>query len=203
MPRPYRLQRRATRQEATKQHIVDAAVALHGELGPARTTISAIAERAGVQRHTIYRYFPNEGEIFRACAARFLSLQPPPDPQAWLAISDPVERLQTGLTAAYAYYRAHESLMANVLRDAEIMPVGGGFLRHRAAMIEILQRGWEIPEQSPLLHAAIGLAVSFQTWRMLVRDHGLSDKQAVAMMTAMVRCAVTPIGVEAHERARQ
>ncbi|SRR5579883_1256647 len=196
MPRPYRLKRRAARQEETKLRIVDATVALHGELGPARTTISAIAERAGVQRHTVYRYFPEESEIFRACASRFLSLHPPPDPHAWLVIADPVERLRTGLAAAYAYFRENEAMMASVLRDAEIMSVGGGFLRHRAAMAEVLAKGWNHLEQHPKIRAAIGLAVTFQIWRTLIRDQGLDDQQAVELMTDMVQCAAARLGAE-------
>jgi AcrR family transcriptional regulator len=196
MPRSYRLKRRAARQEETKLRIVDAVVALHGELGPARTTISAIAERAGVQRHTVYRYFPEESEIFRACASRFLSLHPPTDPHAWLVIADPVERLRTGLAAAYAYFRENAALMGNVLRDAEVLPVGSGFFRLRAAMTEVLAQGWEHAGQDPQLRAAIGLAVSFPTWRTLVRDHELEDPQAVELMTRLVLCTAERLGAE-------
>lgn len=203
MPRPYRLKRRAIRQEETKQRIVDATVALHRELGPARTTISAIAERAGVQRHTVYRYFPEESDILCACAGRFLSLHPPPDPNAWLAITEPAERLRTGLAAAYSYFRENEAMLANVLRDAEIMPVGGGFLRLRAAMTEALAKGWDQVEQYPRLRAVIGLAVSFQTWRTLVRDHGLQDPEAVALMTEMVACAAARFGAQKNGQCRQ
>lgn len=196
MPRPYRLKRRATRQEETRQKIVDATVALHRELGPARTTISAIAERAGVQRHTVYRYFPGESELLHACSSRFRSLHPPPDPRAWLEIADPRERLRVGLTAAYGYFRENAAMMASVLRDAEVMPVGGGFLQHRAAMIAVLEQGWAEPEGDALAPAAIGLAVSFATWRILARDHGLDDPQAVELMTRMVLCAAERRGSE-------
>lgn len=201
MPRTYQLKQRAARQEETKQRIVDATVALHGEVGPARTTIHAIAARAGVQRHTVYRHFPEESEIFRACAARFLSLHPPPDPHAWLTITDPTQQLLTGLAAAYAYFRENEGLMANVLRDAEIMPVGGGFVRLRAAMTEVLAQGWEPVGQHRHLRVAIGLAVSFQTWRALVREQGLSDEEAVALMVRLVWCAAQDGGARGSHPA--
>lgn len=200
MPRTYRLKRRAARQEETRLRIVDAAVALHGEVGPARTTITAIAERAGVQRHTLYRYFADESEIFRACAARFLSLHPPPDPRAWLAISDPVERARTGIDATYAYFRDNAALMANVLRDADVMPVGGGFLRFRAELTEVLSQRWEPVGGHPQLRAVIGLTVSFQTWQVLTRDYKLDDQQAAEVMLRLVLCTAERLGADSLHR---
>ena len=71
MKRRYELKERARRQAETKQRIVEAAVALHTSVGPARTTISAIAERAGVERHTVYAHFPDERTLFRACSTHW------------------------------------------------------------------------------------------------------------------------------------
>lgn len=193
VPRTYRLKRRADRQEETKQRIVAAAVSLHQELGPARTSISAVAERAGVQRHTFYRYFPEEADLLRACSAHYRSLHPPPDPGTWRAIADPARRLRTGLAAAYAYFRANEAMMANVLRDAEVMPVGGGFLQLRRAMTDALLSAWRVGgRRRERLHAAIGLAVSFQTWHALARDYRLDDHETAELVATMVLCAAAP-----------
>ena len=71
MKRRYELKERARRQAETRQRIVDAAVELHTSVGPARTTISAIAERAGVERHTVYAHFPDEPTLFRACSTHW------------------------------------------------------------------------------------------------------------------------------------
>ena len=84
--RKYTQSRRAEQQSETRRRIVDAVYALHGEIGPARTTIKAIAERAGVERLTVYRHFADEREIFTACSAHFQEEMPPPDPAAWLGV---------------------------------------------------------------------------------------------------------------------
>src|SRR3954452_18309852 len=97
--RTYVQQRRAEQQSATRRRIVEAVAALHGEIGPARTTIKAIAERAGVERLTVYRHFGDEGEIFAACGAHFQAKIPPPDPAAWADVVEPAERLRAALVA--------------------------------------------------------------------------------------------------------
>ncbi len=69
--RSYNLGQRASSQEETPRRIVDATVALHEEIGPRATTISAIAEKASVQRLTVYRHFPDETELFKACTSHW------------------------------------------------------------------------------------------------------------------------------------
>ena len=122
MPRKYDLGRRADSKAETRRQITEAAVELHSTVGPARTTISAIAERAGVQRLTVYRHFPEERELFAACGAHWISENPPPDPTPWAAITDPRERVITALTAIYGWYRANEGMIGNTERDAPELP---------------------------------------------------------------------------------
>src|SRR5215831_10893429 len=95
--RPYRMKRRAELEEQTRTRITESAVALHEELGPARTSISAIAERAGVRRSTVYRHFPDDDSLFAACSSHWRAANPPPDLGAWAAIADPAERTRTAL----------------------------------------------------------------------------------------------------------
>src|SRR5919206_5375810 len=116
--RKYEQQRRAEQQSETRRRIVEAILALHGEVGPARTTIKAIAERAGVERLTVYRHFADEGEIFAACSAHFEAETPPPDPADWAGVTDPAARLRAALLAFYEYYRRGEPMLAHVQRDA-------------------------------------------------------------------------------------
>src|SRR5688500_16831838 len=113
MARSYELKKRAERQEQTRMRIVEAAVALHGEVGPARTTVSAVAERAGVERHTYSRHFPDERSLLLACSGHFTALNPLPDPARWEAIADPQARLRRGIREVYGYYARHEGLLAN------------------------------------------------------------------------------------------
>src|SRR3712207_3151307 len=123
MTRKYDMKRRAERQEETRRRIVEATVELHETVGMARTTISAIAEKAGVQRLTVYRHFPDERALFSACSAHWNAANPPPNPASWTQIADPEERLRVALMEVYAYHQRAEPMMANFLRDAPVKPV--------------------------------------------------------------------------------
>src|SRR5918992_92628 len=112
MARKYDMRRRAKRQEETRQRITEATVELHEALGPAKTTISAIAEKAGVQRLTVYRHFPDERALFSACRGHYMSINPPPDPTPWAGISDPEVRLKRALAEVYVFYRRTEPMMS-------------------------------------------------------------------------------------------
>ena len=117
--RDYRLGRRAEAQEATRRRIIEAAVKLHSSIGPAQTTVSQIAELAGVQRHTYYAHFPEERELFLACSGHALGNDPLPDVEAWAAIPAGRDRLRAGLAQLYAWYARNAQMAACVLRDAE------------------------------------------------------------------------------------
>jgi AcrR family transcriptional regulator len=194
MSRKYELKRRAARQEETHRRIVDATVALHEEIGPARTTISAIAERAGVERLTVYRHFADDASLFAACSQRFTEIHPPPDPEAWAAIPDPAVRLGAALDAFYAFYRDGEAMLANIARDAPQLSALQEVLAARAEyqrrVRTLLLVGWEMAEaDTPLAVAALDHALDFETWRALVRRHGLTDEQARELMVRFVGCA--------------
>jgi AcrR family transcriptional regulator len=120
--RTYELKARADRQQETRRRIIDATVALHEELGPARTTVSEIARRAGVQRLTVYNHFPDTAELFAACQGQFLAEHPPPDLGPALALDDPHARVRAALAALYASYRAREPMTAKVQRDRSALP---------------------------------------------------------------------------------
>lgn len=187
MPRNYTLKRRAESQAETRQRIVEAAVELHSTIGPSNTTVSMIAEKAGVQRNTFYAHFPDERAMLMACSGHALELDPIPDARAWRAIADPAERLRTGLRAIYAWFERNESLTACILRDAEhYAPVQEIMALRYAdgigAWHDVLSEKLK-PKQRPLLT----LALSFHTWRTLRRDAGLEQNAAVkTMMDAIV-----------------
>lgn len=187
MARKYELRARAERQAQTRQRIIDAAVELHRTVGPARTTVSAIAEQAGVERKTFYRHFPDANEVFTACGARFRELNPPPDPRSWAARGDPRASVRHGLLQVYRYYRRHQQLIANVLRDRELgLPVGEGFIRHRAACKQALAAGFDLDRnRRRRVLAALELALDFRTWQTLARA-GLSDSQAATLTAALI-----------------
>jgi AcrR family transcriptional regulator len=194
--RKYEQKIRAERHDETRRKITEATVALHQEIGPARTTISAIAERAGVERLTVYRHFPDDGELLNACQDHFLAQHPVPNPALWLATNDPAARLRFALTALYTYYRDTEAMTTNILHDAPLLPTLAANLTGRAVYFDMvreqLAEAWHVGEERrALLTAAVGHALDFEAWRSLVRRQGLSDEQAVDMMASFVSVAAT------------
>ena len=193
MPRKYEMKRRAERMQETRRRIAEAAMEMHQTVGPARTTVSAIAEKAGVQRHTYYAHFPELKDLYRACTARHMERDPLPDPSRWAEISGPEGRLRRALSEVYAYYGGNEALLTNVLRDTPLDPVlqeNNVFLfRHWEAMRDAIADAFEASGgRHEALVAAIALALDLQTWRTLVRQQGLDDDRAVELMVGLVRC---------------
>lgn len=201
-PRPYRKSKRAEDEERTRARIVDAAESLHGTVGPARTTVSAIAEHAGVTRATVYRHFPDDEALFLACSAQWLSRQRLPDPDAWRRHHQPLPRLRAGLADLYRYYRAAEPMLTLVRRDVEVVPA-----QVRSARLDAEQL-WVSTLLEPFagrrrrrLQVAVAHAVSFDTWRSLCVTHGLPNRLAVDLMVGMVMTSHD--GPEAALAARQ
>jgi AcrR family transcriptional regulator len=178
--RRYELKRRAEQQRQTRARIIEATIELHQTIGPAATTFTNIAERAGVGRVTVYRHFPDEPTLSRACSGLYFERNPPPDPSAWTHIADPTERLRTALGEAYAYHRATEAMMTRVLADARDHPVLEPYHARWQRAAELLAGAWRARgRRRALLEAGIALALSFDTWRTLVRERRLTHEQAV------------------------
>jgi AcrR family transcriptional regulator len=183
VPRKYELKRRAERQDETRRRIVEAAVGLHTTLGPARTTISAIADRAGVQRHTVYRHFPDERTLTLACSGLFVDMYPLPDPGPWQAIADPERRLRRGLTELYEYYERHAADFAPLLRDADVHRLTREMLELRIVpQLERIGRVLAEPfalrgQRRARLMGLLKLFLNVQTFQQLTGD--LSREEAV------------------------
>lgn len=181
--RHYQLKQRADRQDETRKRIVEATIELHQTIGPAATTVSEIAERAKVGRVTVYRHFPDEPTLSRACSGLYFSRHPFPDLEAWKAIPDAHERLRTGLRGAYAYHRATEAMISHVLADAREHPAVDPYHAYWRGAADVIAQPWSLRgRRRTLLRAAIGLAISFDTWRTLARDQHLADDQSVELM---------------------
>lgn len=188
MTRTYTLKHRAEQQAETRRRIVEAAVDLHGSIGPALTTISMVAERAGVQRHTLYAHFPDERSLFLACSGLAFERDPLPDAEVWRAIEDQRERLRVGLRTIYEWYERNADLAACVLRDAEYHALSKEITHLRfgspmAAYHEVL--GAKLSSKQ---RAVLHLALSFFTWRTLVRESGLKQGAAVRAMVQAIDC---------------
>lgn len=192
--RTYRKRRRAELEEETRRRITESTVELHGTVGPSGASISAIAERAGVRRSTVYRHFPDERSLFDACTAHWTALNPPPDPSGWSPVEDPDLRLRGALQELYGYYRRTERMMDNLHRDEATMPtvkrLFTGFRNYQAAAREALLRGRRSRGRARgRAAAAVGHALAFPTWRSLAREQGLDDAQAAELMARLVAAA--------------
>ena len=194
--RRYEMKERAVKQATTRRRIVDATVALHREVGPARTTISEVARRAGVGRVTVYNHFPDDESLLGACSEKFEADSPPPDPSGWTAIKDPADRLKEALADVYGYYRDNDAMIANVSRDAAIVPALAAVLErsgaqdHEAAMTDVLMKGRKLSgKKERRTRAAISLALAFPTWQRLTSEEGLKDSEAAKLMTRAVAAA--------------
>jgi AcrR family transcriptional regulator len=190
VPRKYEMRRRAEQVEQTRLRITEAAVALHGTVGPARTTVTAIAEHAGVDRLTVYRHFPNEDALFEACSAHWRAGHPLPDPSTWVSVPDPEARLDRALGGLYGWYRENHAMMENVLRDAPNVAALADRPRmwagYNDAVVETLVPGWGVRgRRRALLRAAIAHAVDLGTWRSLTQ-RGLRDDDAASLMRRLV-----------------
>jgi AcrR family transcriptional regulator len=192
--RPYRMKRRAELEEQTRRRITESAVALHEELGPAHTSISAVADRAGVRRSTVYRHFPNEDALFLACSTHWRAANPPPDARMWSAIDDPAERTRTALRELYAFFGRTEAMYASLLRDEPLAPAVHRRLRDFYGYLRSIQddlaAGRDLRgRRARYVRAAIGHALAFPTWRSLTHEQGLSNDDAVDLMCRLVENA--------------
>jgi AcrR family transcriptional regulator len=187
MARKYELKRRAERQQETRRRIVEAAIELHRTKGPARTSLSDIARLAGVQRHTLYRHFPDERAIGLACSGLHFELNPPPNPDDWRAIPDLDERRRIGLGALYAWYEQVEDMFTCVLRDAEVHPLTRELLelRSREPMRRIRGTLASGLSKAKRVQAALDLALDFHAWRRL-QASGLDAREAASLMADAV-----------------
>ncbi len=192
--RAYRKGRRAQLEAETRLRITQAAVDLHGSVGPARTTISAVADRAGVQRATVYRHFPDEDALFDACSSHWMAHHPLPDPAAWAKIEDPDRRLRVALEELYDWYERGEYMLEKTTRDLALVPAlrpsMEAFRSWLDAAVDAILRGRsERGARRRRVRATVGHALAFETWRSLVSHQGLSRSETIELMQALAHAA--------------
>lgn len=188
--RKYRLKKRAVKRDRTRARIVEATVALHQELGPKQTTISAVAERAGVQRLTVYRHFPTERDLLAACSSSFITEHPPPDLGA-IGVRGAQERTRAVLFALYGYYRDTAEMWASVYRDVDQMTTVAEVMEGFEEYLETIRRdllGEWSPRRSKRLRASLGHSLRFSTWQSLDAQ-GLGVREMADLVSAWVAAA--------------
>jgi AcrR family transcriptional regulator len=194
--RKYELKKRAQEMAETHRRITEAAIELHGTVGPSRTTLSAVAKRAGVERRTLYRHFPSEADLFAACSSHYFAANPWPDLAAWRSIDDPQQRLERALDELFAYYERTEPMFSNVLRDADLVDFARDAVAPLQAYLgeaaEILTSGRPVRgRRRQLLRGALRHALAFSTWHSLTIN-GIGRSDAAKLVTALVEAAATP-----------
>jgi AcrR family transcriptional regulator len=199
------MKRRAELEAQTRLRITESAVALHGTVGPAHTSISAIAEQAGVRRSTVYRHFPDEAALFAACSAHWRASNPEPELARWRVVDDPDERLRIALCELYAFYRRTEGMLANLFRDEAAVPTVqtsfSAFHGYLADAADVLMHGRRLRGgAAKRVRAATGHALSFATWQSLAREQELDDAQAVELMRRLVSVAAGKAPLVANAR---
>jgi AcrR family transcriptional regulator len=184
--RKYQQKRRADKAEKTRNKIVEATVKLHEELGPAHTSIKAIAEQAGVQRLTVYRHFPDEASLFRACTSHWLELHPLPAFSDWAEYDNPLDLTFRALGDFYRYYRNTERMWTVAYRDVEEVEA----LHEPMAAVEAyldqirdeLLSAWKVKTADKImLSMTLRHCLRFSTWRSL-KIEKVSDKKMVELV---------------------
>jgi len=204
--RRYRKRKRAESEEETRRRITEAAVELHGTVGPASTKLTQIAELAGVSRMTVYNHFPTDADLFQACSSHWASEHPTPDVESWRGVANPTERLRTALSQLYGWYDPNQGMLANILRDAPLVPAVGLIMDswwggYMDAVVDALSEGWPETGTEGALRVTLRVVVDFHTWTILGAS-GLENEEAARIASEMVSCVGREGGLssEAVER---
>ena len=74
-------------------------------------------------------------------------------------------------------------MISRAFADAAESPIMAPYHDHWRQAANVVASAWRVRgRKRPILRAAIGHAIVFPTWRSLVRDQGLNDKQAIELM---------------------
>ena len=183
--RPYVQRVRGDHVAETRARIVEAIMKLHEEIGPRNTTVSAIADRAGVERLTVYRHFKDEAAMFAACSHRYLELNPPPEPSDWASEPDLARRTRDGLETLYAFFRRTSPMFEKIYRDVsesaalgKVMSHFDGYLR---GLGDDLAAAWPDDQRASHRRTILRHAAKFATWQSLEAE-GASDTEKAALI---------------------
>lgn len=192
--RKYNQQQRAEQVRETRRKIVQATMELHETLGPANTSIKAVADRAGVQRLTVYRHFPDETSLFQACTSHWLELNPPPDMATW-AQTEPAEaRSKEAFLSFYRYYRGTRDMWEVTYRDVgRVEALQGplsGFEAYLDNVRDDLLQAWRPPRSAKeQVSAVLRHALRFSTWQSLNLEK-LGDAKKADLVAVWLRCCL-------------
>lgn len=178
--------------DETRQQITEAAVRLHTTIGPAGTSITAIADEAGVTRLTVYRHFEDMDALFAACRTHWEAANPIPDPGTWIGISGLEPRARAAFAAMYAWFADHAEALQPLYRDLETMPaVTRDAMRDQTRALADLLTGSDRPggKAGLRLRAVARHLLDYRTWRSLAIDQELGPRETVEAALRMLLSA--------------
>ena len=185
--------KRAELMDRTRRQITEAAVRLHTSVGPSATSMSAVADEAGVTRVTLYRHFPSSEALFGACMAHWRALHPSPDPAEWRAVSSFEQRVRRAVAEVYAWYGENGDDLFPLYRDAAFTPASTIAARRANTdrMVESILAGLELPlAHRRRLVAICGHLLRFWTWHSLRVEQGMSANEASEVAAEILLRAV-------------
>ena len=185
-PRKYVMDRRAAAGEATRQRVIEAASALHGERGAAATRWVDIAERADVALGTVYRYFPGYNELIPACTGFGLATLRPPTPEIYGRATSVGARVTALVRASFSFWERAYPWMRHRECDRRAIPAVQAFHGQQEARFEGLVRAAVGPlaRRRRVLDAIVSLS-GFSSWAAF-HDRGVTTTEAAALVTEIL-----------------
>jgi AcrR family transcriptional regulator len=199
-PRKYDMGKRAAAVEQTRQRIVDATLALHGEQGIAATSWDDIAARAGVGVGTVYRHFPSLDELIPACGESTMQVVAPPDPALLPALFDgatePAERVKRLVHEAFAMYERGAPALRAIRREAGVHPrIAADRDELEAALGALIDTALAPLNATDEDRAVVRAMVDLGTWEAF-RDQRLGPAESVAAVSGMLTRRLTARAVD-------
>jgi AcrR family transcriptional regulator len=193
-PRAYNNESRQQQQEQLKQRIARAAARLHAEHGVLATSYAEIAQAAGVSLPTMYKHFPDLGQLVRACSGHVAGQAPAFPTDDILAAADlrtAAQLLVDALDRQHAYFEPWKAW-----REANRIPViaeNAELQRGRMVQLcEALMSRHGIDAAHPETAALWESLLDFELWHRLVRVHRLPRAAVRAHLLLLVLAVTGP-----------
>ena len=104
-------------QERRRAEILDAATAVFAEHGFAAADVQEIADKTGVGKGTVYRYFPSKEELFLAAVDHGMRRLKATVDAAIVGVERPLERIAKGVRAYLAFFDANPEVVELLIHE--------------------------------------------------------------------------------------
>ena len=94
----------SARSERRQEQILEAAAKLFAEHGYSETDTQRLADKLGVGKGTLYRYFPSKRELFLATVDRVMRKLCDQCDRSMTEIEDPLDRIAAGIRAYLSFF---------------------------------------------------------------------------------------------------